>query len=241
MLETSTYGALIPALSTHVSPCSAQADLHVRRSRSADQNAKIWREQNVGVLRAGGKLASTAPCSMAIINPGVSPAGTLESAASFTLVDAQTRSTPRCGRITCVVSVPEVIVPLAGNDRLPLGNLKRPGNLGRLVRVLAVQRHNRNRAGLIFAGLIRYRGSAPSEGLGRTMRNWPPESPPTKEIPPDRPAASVSRVAYRSRIRSNIAFTFSENYGSSGAHPRSIRSRGEIARPQSANCGGAIP
>ena len=32
---------------------------------------------------------------MAIIRPGVSPAGTLESAASFTVVEAQTRNTPR--------------------------------------------------------------------------------------------------------------------------------------------------
>ena len=56
---------------------------------------------------------------MAIIRPGTSPAGTLESAASFTVVEAQTRSTPRWGRVTWVVSEPEVTEPLAAMMALP--------------------------------------------------------------------------------------------------------------------------
>jgi hypothetical protein len=58
------------------------------------------------------KLISTAPWSMAMSSPGMFPAGTEESAASFTVVEAQTRRVPRRGSVTLVVAEPEVTEPL---------------------------------------------------------------------------------------------------------------------------------
>src|ERR1035437_9777448 len=66
---------------------------------------------------------------MAIIRPGVSPVGTLESAASLTVVEAQTRNTPRWGNTTSVVWLPEVIVPLATITALPCETSSAPVTL----------------------------------------------------------------------------------------------------------------
>ena len=63
---------------------------------------------------------------MAIISPGVSPAGTLESAARLIVVAAHTRSIPRCGSVTCVVCVPDVTVPLATITALPCDTSSAP-------------------------------------------------------------------------------------------------------------------
>src|ERR1035438_2194101 len=66
---------------------------------------------------------------MAIIRPGVSPAGTLESAASLTVVESQPRRTPRWGSTTSVVWLPEVIVPLATITALPCETSSAPVTL----------------------------------------------------------------------------------------------------------------
>src|ERR1035438_2872271 len=63
---------------------------------------------------------------MAMSRPGISPAGTLESAAGLTVVEAQTRKTPRWGRITSVVWLPEVMAPLAAMMALPEGTSRAP-------------------------------------------------------------------------------------------------------------------
>jgi hypothetical protein len=66
---------------------------------------------------------------MANIRPGVSPAGTLEPAASLTVVEAQTRSTPRWGSTTSVVWLPEVTAPLAAMTALPCETSSAPVTL----------------------------------------------------------------------------------------------------------------
>src|SRR6266702_2282770 len=60
------------------------------------------------------------------MRPGVSPAGTLESADMCTAVDAHTRITPRCGRMTLVVIDPEVTVPLVVMKAVPLVTWRAP-------------------------------------------------------------------------------------------------------------------
>ena len=68
---------------------------------------------STSALEPAAKFASTAPRSIAIISPGLSPFGADASAASFTVVEAQTCSTPRCGSVTSAVCAPAVTLPLA--------------------------------------------------------------------------------------------------------------------------------
>jgi hypothetical protein len=63
---------------------------------------------------------------MAIMRPGASSAGTLASAVSLTVVEAQTWSVPRCGRETSVVAAPEEMVPLVAMKALPFMTCNAP-------------------------------------------------------------------------------------------------------------------
>ncbi len=128
---------------------------------------------------------------MAIISPGISPEGTLESAASFTVVVAQTRSTPRCGSRTSVVSDPAVTAPLAAMMALPCEPqaLPSPSLSGP---VIAIQRDNgRGPAAcaaeacahvigtmMKAAAIGRQRASTKFATILFIMSKFPPKSPP---------------------------------------------------------------
>jgi hypothetical protein len=66
------------------------------------------------------------------MRPGTSPAGTLASDASFTVVEAQIRSTPRRGRVTSVVMAPDVTAPLDAIMARPFATWRAPVTIAAL-------------------------------------------------------------------------------------------------------------
>src|SRR6516165_7718281 len=66
------------------------------------------------------------------MSPGTSPAGTLASVASLTVVEAQIRSMPRRGKVTSVVAVPDVIAPLEAIIALPFETWSAPVTIAAL-------------------------------------------------------------------------------------------------------------
>ena len=93
----------------------AQPHLHLGGIRPANQNTEVRREQRIGIFGARHTRSQAhlhCAAISAISNPGTSSSGALASAASFTVLEAHTRSVPRDGSATSAVAGPAVMLPL---------------------------------------------------------------------------------------------------------------------------------